>query len=345
MESYSAAVLDCRHHIIDSFLKIFHSSGASLAYNPSLSILGHYFRKHLGLVNGIVTAGSSVFTIILSFVSPVILGSHGLLACLVFLTCLAALLIPCSLTFTPLTKPNPRSGPASLLHLDNWSNPRFVIWAAVLPCALFGYFVPFVHLAQFAENLPLSSDPGENRLRAGQLLATIGVTSGLGRLAFGRLSDLGAVRRGGGRILLQQTSFLCLGLCTLALAAAPLTRPNQFPFLLAICAAMGLWDGCFVTLLGPIAYDLCGPTGASQAIGSLLALFSLPMTVGPPIAGLIYDQVGDYTPAFLAAGLPPILGSLLLFTICLYPADEEREARGELRRHSLATINEGGLLS
>ena len=65
MESYSAAVLDFRHHIIDSFLKIFHSSGASLAYNPSLSILGHYFRKHLGLVNGIVTAGSSVFTIIL----------------------------------------------------------------------------------------------------------------------------------------------------------------------------------------------------------------------------------------------------------------------------------------
>ena len=32
--------------------------------------------------------------------------------------------------------------------------------------------------------------------------------------------------------------------------------------------------------------------------------------------------MGDYTPAFLAAGLPPILGSLFLFTICLYPADE-----------------------
>ena len=53
---------------------------------------------------------------------------------------------------------------------------------------------------------------------------------------------------------------------------------------------MGLFDGCFVTLLGevyhksseaedekeknesfpgPIAFDLCGPRGAGQAIGSL----------------------------------------------------------------------------
>ena len=30
---------------------------------------------------------------------------------------------------------------------------------------------------------------------------------------------------------------------------------------------MGLFDGCFVTLIGPIAFDLCGPVGASQAIG------------------------------------------------------------------------------
>ena len=54
---------------------------------------------------------------------------------------------------------------------------------------------------------------------------------------------------------------------------------------------MGLFDGCFVTLLGPIAFDLCGSKGASQAIGSLLGLFSIPMTIGPPIAGLIYDKV------------------------------------------------------
>ena len=65
----------------------------------------------------------------------------------------------------------------------------------------------------------------------------------------------------------------------------------RYEVLLLICAVMGLFDGCFVTLIGPIAFDLCGPAGASQAIGSLLGLFSVPMTTGPPVAGIIYDKV------------------------------------------------------
>ena len=67
----------------------------------------------------------------------------------------------------------------------------------------------------------------------------------------------------------------------------------KFEVLLSICCVMGIFDGCFVTLVGPIAFDLCGPSGASQAIGSLLALFSLPMTVGPPVAGIIHDKVNN----------------------------------------------------
>ena len=51
--------------------------GASLAYNPSLTVLGLYFKRHLGMVNGFVTAGSSAFTIILSFINPYILNNHG----------------------------------------------------------------------------------------------------------------------------------------------------------------------------------------------------------------------------------------------------------------------------
>ena len=44
-------------------------------------------------------------------------------------------------------------------------------------------------------------------------------------------------------------------------------------------------------MLGPIAFDLCGAAGAGQAIGFLLALCSVPLTLGPPVAGYIYDQV------------------------------------------------------
>ena len=52
-------------------------AGASLVYTPSLTILGHYFKKRLGVVNGVVTAGSSIFTIGLSYTNQYILDNHG----------------------------------------------------------------------------------------------------------------------------------------------------------------------------------------------------------------------------------------------------------------------------
>jgi len=303
-------------------------TGASLAYNPSLTVLGLYFKKHLGMVNGFVTAGSSAFTIILSFINPFILNKHGLLPCLIFLTCLSSLLIICGLTFSPPYKKEPPPAASTavdnintgsfierLIYVENWRNKRFVIWALATPCALFGYFVPFVHLVQFAKNIPLDADDDTNGAKAAFLMACIGITSGLGRLFFGWVSDLPAFRRNGNRILLQQAAFFSMGVCTMLMTAAPFCTGFEYQTLLTICCIMGLFDGCFVTLLGPIAFDLCGSAGAGQAIGSLLALFSIPMTVGPPIAGIIYDKVGNYAPAFLAAGVPPIVGSLLMFAI------------------------------
>jgi len=312
-------------------------AGASLIYNPSLTVLGLYFDKHLGAVNGFVAAGSSVFTFLLSFVNPFILNDHGLLACFIFLSCMSCLLIICSLTFTP--PPSAKSRPSSIssepsrsskssfleqiIYVPNWKNPKFVIWALVVPCALFGYFVPFVHLVQYAETMPLDQDPNSNVSKASFLLACISITSGIGRLLFGKLSDLSCIRKNGNRIVLQQLSFCCMGLCTMLMTTAQDGGDYKYEILIIICSIMGLFDGCFVTLIGPIAFDLCGPLGASQAIGSLLGLFSVPMTVGPPVAGIIYDKFESYYPAFLAAGIPPIAGSLLMFAIRCFPSRQQ----------------------
>lgn len=79
----------------------------------------------------------------------------------------------------------------------------------------------------------------------------------------------------------------------------PVTK--SFLVLLAISLGMGLFDGCFISLLGPIAFDICGRSGATQAIGFLLGMCSIPLTIGPPIAGLLYDHTGNDS-----NNLPPI---------------------------------------
>ena len=141
-----------------------------------------------------------------------------LLPCFIFLSCLSCPLILCSLTFSPPdnkvsssssinTNTNTETLVEKLIYVENWRNKRFVIWAVCLPSALFGYFVPFVHLVEYAEKLPLDQEEDTNHSKASVLLACIAVTSGLGRLFFGKLSDFVFFTRNGNRIYLQQVRY------------------------------------------------------------------------------------------------------------------------------------------
>ncbi|XP_055544353.1 monocarboxylate transporter 10 [Wyeomyia smithii] len=284
--------------------------GAALAYTPSLAILGHYFKKYLGLVNGVVTAGSSVFTAIMPIVLDKLVQQTGLATSFRILSVVSSFVIFCALLYKPLHPPPPppkvKPGRSqfntmlrSFINFDNWKKKKYIIWALSIPIALFGYFVPYVHMGKFVKD----SFPGEGENLP---VMCIGITSGLGRLLFGFIADLPRVNR----VLLQQMSFIMIGTMTMLLPAT-----GSFPLLLCIALAMGLFDGCFISLLGPIAYDICGPRGATQAIGFLLGLCSVPLTVGPPIAGMLYDHLGSYKIPFILAGIPPLFGASTMFFI------------------------------
>ncbi|XP_071872892.1 monocarboxylate transporter 10-like protein kar isoform X2 [Bombus fervidus] len=297
---------------------VMYGLGASLAYTPSLAILGHYFKRYLGVVNGIVTAGSSVFTTLMPYLIEVILLLFGLEGTLRFLAMLTAIVMACAILFKPIpltsvprdqlkSKSGFKSCLKQVVNVSIWKRKRYVVWASSIPLALFGYFVPYVHIGKFVETVFKGSD---KKLP----IMCIGITSGIGRLVFGYIADLPKVNR----ILLQQISFLSIGVLTMLL---PVT--NSYMVLLIISLAMGLFDGCFISLLGPIAFDICGREEATQAIGFLLGMCSIPLTVGPPIAGLLYDHTGSYDIPFFLAGIPPIVGALTMFLI-KFVKDEEQ---------------------
>ncbi len=77
-------------------------------------------------------------------------------------------------------------------------------------------------------------------------------------------------------VYLQVSSFLVIGLMSMMI---PLC--HVFGGLIAVCLLMGLFDGCFINIMSPIAFELVGSQNVSQAIGFLLGM----MSVGPPIAG------------------------------------------------------------
>ncbi|KAF3702474.1 Monocarboxylate transporter 10 [Channa argus] len=294
--------------------------GCSFAYQPSLVILGHYFNKRLGLVNGIVTAGSSIFTITLPIVLSGLLKNVGLQYTMRILCILMFVLMLAGLTYKPLLlvkSRNTQTGSlcppmSQLFNINIWRSLGYRIWAFGVPAALYGYFVPYVHLMKHVEER-FGQDASKE-----VLLMCIGITSGVGRLIFGRVADY---VHGVNKVYLQVASFLVIGVMSMMI---PLC--NIFGGLIAVCLLMGLFDGCFICIMAPIAFELVGAKDVSQAIGFLLGLMSVPMTVGPPIAGFLRDRLGSYDVAFYLAGIPPIFGGAVL---CLIPWLEARRKKGE----------------
>ncbi|XP_055297348.1 monocarboxylate transporter 10 isoform X2 [Sitodiplosis mosellana] len=295
--------------------------GAALAYTPTIAILGHYFKRYLGLVSGFVTSGSSIFTIILPKVLQWLLDNYGLQTTCIVLGTSTIVVILCSLVYKPrlLPPPPPKRKPGqssmstakmhlkSLVHVDNFKRKRYIVWALSMPIALLGYFVPYVHVPNYVEKTFPDSDKNLP-------IMCIGLTSGLGRLFFGYIADYKCVNR----IFLQQMSFILMGLFTIAIPFV-----DSFNLVLVIALGMGVVDGCFISVLGPVAYDLCGAKGATQAIGFLLGLCSIPITAGAPIAGFLYDETKSYRTSFIVAGIPALIGASLM-TFIHFIRDERR---------------------
>lgn len=311
---------------------VMYGIGAALTYSPSLAVLGHYFDRYLGKVSGFATTGSSVFTAVMPFVYHHLLQTYGLTTTLRIIAILSSLIIPCAILYEspPATakKSNDQCATTksvvavaptkedtrkrenakemklikmikSAIYMDNWRKKRYVIWVFAITISQLGYFIPYVHMSNFVNK----TFPGSNRNLP---VSCIGIASGVGRLIFGFVADLPNVNR----LVMHQISVGLVGVTTMILAGV-----NSYTLAIVCVLALGLCDGCYVTLMGPIAIEVCGPRGGSQAIGFLLGLCSIPLTIGPVLAGIIFDRTDSYTTVFLISGLSPIVATVFMFLL------------------------------
>lgn len=313
--------------------------GSSFAFQPSLVILGHYFRRRLGLANGVVTAGSSLFSMGLPVLLKKVVEPLGLKATFLILSIFMLVQALLAFTFKPLL-PHGAPGPAGLAEpsaqpgatarrsrlnrglaqMQKYFNLRvfrivtYRVWAFGVATAVLGYFVPYIHLINFVKEQFKETE------KEWVLLVCIGASSGVGRLVFGKVGDL---IPGVKKVYMQVASFMVLGLMSMMIPQC-----TVFEGLVVVCVFLGLCDGCFITIMAPIAFELVGPMQASQAIGYLLGLMALPMTAGPPIAGLLHDYFNNYQVAFYLAGVPPIVGGMVLFFVPLVHRRVHRDQQG-----------------
>jgi len=285
--------------------------GTSFCYFPSLFILPHYFNTHLSLANGIVLAGCGVGTMCLGPIFTSLIRRYGWRMSMRLMSCLGLVLVCIGFLYKPRRRgfyiekekpPDVRSffNRPKIFDRDVWGNPAFLVWVVAISLVMFGYYVPYVHLVRLAEGLGVSFEDSS------LLIGYMSISQTFGKICFGRLADFPQINR----LYMYQVSLLVASVAnTLAPLASNLTSLTIYALV------YGFFDGCFVVLIAVLTGDIVGREKMNSAFGSLYGVVAVPLTLGPPIAGWIYDAFNSYHAAFYLAGGLTTFAACLLFLV------------------------------
>ena len=131
-------------------------SGVSLCYFPTIVVLSKYFKRRIALVNGLVTAGSGVGTLIMSPLVQMLFLRFGVANTFRIVAGIFNLVIICGAMYRPVptkySQYNKNTEGAVARRYFDWSifkNKGYIVWVMSLGTFQLGYFVPFVHLVRF----------------------------------------------------------------------------------------------------------------------------------------------------------------------------------------------------
>ena len=129
-------------------------TGTSLCYFPTIIVLSKYFKRRIAVVNGLVTAGSGVGTLVLGPVVQILFLRFGVPNTFRIVAGIFSLVILCGATFRPVSakysqyNDKTKGEARKLFDFSIFKNKGYVIWIASLATFQLGYFVPFVHLVR-----------------------------------------------------------------------------------------------------------------------------------------------------------------------------------------------------
>lgn len=286
--------------------------GTSISYLPALVMVAYYFDKKRSFATGIATSGSNLGALGLAPLQQVIVDAFGWRNCYRFLSGLALVITVCGLLFKPLDEKKTgkdrlvksteitfeKSFKKKLLSFprNNW----FIIWAVASTIATFGYFIPHVHLVRVAEEMGSSHRDGS------LLLSYIGIGSGVGKIIFGKISDIPRV-----------DTIKLYNICMVLSGLSPLLAIYSagYDMLVLYVVVLGLLDGCFIGLMSIVTFQCTDREKMSVAWGAVLMIMSFSMLVGAPAAGWFGETTGKYRNLFFLAGAPTICGAVVFSLI------------------------------
>ncbi|XP_011863277.1 PREDICTED: uncharacterized protein LOC105559528 [Vollenhovia emeryi] len=143
---------------------------------------------------------------------------------------------------------------------------------------------------------------GFNNWDASLLLSIVSMLDLVGRIGGSALSDI--------KIMPKHWYFIG-GLLASGISLAILPTSSTYVILSVYCAFFGLASGIYVGITAVIMADMLGTEKLTSSYGISLFVNGVIQLVGPPICGIVFEQIGSYGPIFSILGIILVFGSSL----------------------------------
>jgi len=184
-----------------------------------------------------------------------------------------------------------------MFDLTLLSSPTFLLFSFCGFLTLFGFFIPFMYIVDWASLLGISAD------HSAIILSTIGITNTLGRIMCGYFSDLPGIDP----IMINNVALIVGGIFTIILPIYLTT----YMLLIFYGIVFGFSIACFAALRTIMTTELFGMQRCIDAFGLLLLIQGIATMIGGPIAGWFFDITKSYNCSFYAAGVVIALSGIL----------------------------------
>ena len=170
-------------------------------------------------------------------------------------------------------------------------------WMFFTAYVCFGYCIHtiMVHIVSHATDLGISA------IVAANIMTAIGALSLAGRLVLGSTADR-----------ISNKLALIIGLIIMTVALVWLQFATDLWMLYLFAAILGFGYGGLAILHPPVVAELFGLRAHGAILGTISFGISIGGTIGPLVAGRIFDITGSYYTAFLVCAVLGVIGILLV---------------------------------
>nr|XP_040050893.1 monocarboxylate transporter 13 isoform X2 [Gasterosteus aculeatus aculeatus] len=283
---------------------VLEGTGIAFTWVPANSLVSHYFSRWRPIAYAVASSGECVFAVMFSPFFRWLIETYGWQGALLVIGGLQLNLCVCGALMRPLEVDGedvrttqeakeapplpPRRRTKVVFQFSLMGKPELLLYILFGILAAAGFFIPPLFLAPFVSSL------GTDSYWPAFLLSALALADLAGRLLCGWVANARLVRN----LQLLAVVVALLGAVLLLLPVS-----HDYWTILVFSALYGFLLGCAVAIHVTSIVDIVTLEGFDSGLGLFMLFRSVGGFIGPPAAGWLVDQTGDYSAAFYLSGV------------------------------------------